>query len=107
MNYRTFVQENEENPQKLSLWINTKNQLYIEICPDGEPDFYEYQFITLGYEDARMLRDTLDDLVGWMKELQNPVIEVEKKTPKKKQPDANVRQYVNGQLLLNQPAPPQ
>ena len=85
MNYRIFVEEKKERPSKLSLWINTENELYIEICPDDpEADFYEFQCTTLNYSDAIMLRDTVADLVDWMRELQNGkyVVEEESSTPR-------------------------
>jgi hypothetical protein len=62
----TFVEE-KKDPNKLSLWRNTANNLLIEIEPDGNDDGMLYQCIELELEDAIALCEELRNIIAAIK----------------------------------------
>lgn len=53
-----------DHESHLTLYINTHNQIYLEVKDGGHPDdLYNMQFIVMNIEDAQALHDELGELI--------------------------------------------
>jgi hypothetical protein len=72
MYYLTFINVDEETKykNKLSLWRNTDNKLFIQVGPEDEEDASITQWIALDFQDAKALHHEILSILKAMEENQ-------------------------------------
>jgi hypothetical protein len=76
----TFIEDTDsEEKTCLKLWRNTKDEIYFEMGPDGNPDPFMNQFMVLDTEDAEVLAGELMRIIREIREDQEDTEQPDKK----------------------------